>query len=250
MYAFVKRPRSYSRQVNSNVISLSLTLNFVPENLHHLQIFAVKVLLYTHTHILLDASCKNIVEWWSSSNFTCGTIVHSTLKKLVKNKVIKNINDIIMLVVWLLMVNGNPRFIFLSALYLQINKKEKLGYLLTFFIYIWRLLQFIIFLSFESTIMYVSVYVCIYDERLRCSKIRQWNDPSIFCIMPPLLGQEFLIDSTFNVFLCWLFQSLNGDYCLMGHEKEKDNDCKISRFCLPPKYIVPIHTAIPLRNLY
>ena len=191
----------------------------------------------THTHILLDASCKNIVEWWSSSNFTCGTIVHSTLKKLVKNKVIKNINDIIMLVVWLLMVNGNPRFIFLSALYLQINKKEKLGYLLTFFIYIWRLPQFIIFLSFESTIMYVSVYVCIYDERLRCSKIRQWNDPSIFCIMPPLLGQEFLIDSTFNVFLCWLFQSLNGDYCLMGHEKEKDNDCKISRFCLPLKYI-------------
>ena len=160
MYAFVKRPRSYSRQVNSNVISLSLTLNFVPENLHHLQIFAVKVLLYTHTHILLDASCKNIVEWWSSSNFTCGTIVHSTLKKLVKNKVIKNINDIIMLVVWLLMVNGNPRFIFLSALYLQINKKEKLGYLLTFFIYIWRLPQFIIFWVLRAlSCMYQYMYV-------------------------------------------------------------------------------------------
>ena len=32
----------------------------------------------------------------------------------------------------------------------------------------------------------------------------------------------------------------------MGHEKEKDNDCKISRFCLPPKYIyiVPILIAV------
>ena len=83
--------------------------------------------------------------------------------------------------------NVSPRFIFLSP----------------FFIYIWGLPQFIIFWVLRAlSCIYVSVYVCIYDERLRCSKIRQWNDPSIFCIMPPLLGQEFLIDSTFNVFLC------------------------------------------------
>ena len=177
----------------------------------------------THTHILLDASCKNIVEWWSSSNFTCGTIVHSTLKRLGENKFSKNIDDYYAGC----MIDYNhvsPRFIFLSPLYLQINKKEKLVYLLTFFIYIfWGLPQFIIFWVLRAlSCKYVSVYVCIYDERLRCSKIRQWNDPSIFCIMPPLLGQEFLIDSTFNVFLCWLFQFLNGDYCLMGHEKEKE----------------------------
>ena len=34
----------------------------------------------------------------------------------------------------------------------------------------------------------------------------------------------------------------------MGHEKDKDNDCKISRFCLPPKYIVPIHTVFVLEE--
>ena len=74
MYAFVKRPRSYSRQVNSNVISLSLTLNFVPENLHDLPrrcsrdfTFIRTVLaphhgesfaLYSCTHLML----KNIAE--------------------------------------------------------------------------------------------------------------------------------------------------------------------------------------------
>ena len=97
----------------------------------------------THTHILLDASCKNIVEWWSSSNFTCGTIVHSTLKKMGENKFSKNINDYYAGC----MIDYNhvsPRFIFLSP----------------FFIYIWGLPQFIIFWVLRAlSCMYQYMYV-------------------------------------------------------------------------------------------
>ena len=61
---------------------------------------------------------------------------------------------------WLLMVNGNPRFIFLSTLYLQINKKEKLGYLLAFFHLQLGTSQFIIFWVLRAlSCMYQYMYV-------------------------------------------------------------------------------------------
>ena len=69
----------------------------------------------------------------------------------------------------------------------------------------------------------------VWWERLRCSKIRQWNDPSIFASCRHyLLGQEFLIDSTFNVFL-GTFQFLNGDLLDGPWAREKT---AISRSCL------------------
>ena len=72
-----------------------------------------------------------------------------------------------MLVVWLTTIMSVLVLFFCPlCTYLQISKKEKLVYLLTFFIYIWGLPQFIIFWVLRAlSCKYVSVYMYVFMMR-------------------------------------------------------------------------------------